>query len=162
MTVTWSSGNVSVTSREELGRLGHEFARLDHHAVARREGAGEWREREVHGVVPRRDDADDPERLRHDLGVRGRGEPADGAGLDLHPLVEVGAAVLDGLDGREDLGEEGLVLAAVAEVAADGFDDVLLMYEDALEELVEALDALLVARGPCLALGLLHAGEGFA
>ena len=41
--------------KEHLRRLGHQLARLQHHAIAGGERPDERRERQLHGVVPRRD-----------------------------------------------------------------------------------------------------------
>ena len=50
--------------RQQRGRPRRQFARLDHHAIAGGERADRRRQRELQRIIPRRDDADDAERLR--------------------------------------------------------------------------------------------------
>src|SRR5690554_7950674 len=91
--------------RHQRARLRRELGGLDEDAVSGGERRRERTRREVIGIVPRRDDADDPEGLTDDLGTRrkeGRGRRAT---LRLHPALEVLLDIADELNDGEELGD---------------------------------------------------------
>ena len=85
------------------GRPGASSDGLSHHGVAGGNGGGHGLEGQLDGVVPRRDDADDAERLGHEAGhARFEGQRrADPAGL--RPRGQVGDGVVDLADAEADV-----------------------------------------------------------
>ena len=93
-----------------------QLRRLEHGAVACGEGTRQWAEGERDGKIPRADDANHAERLVFDarLGAGKGGRPRFG----LHPFAHMFAAVFQRVNGAADIGEQGLLAAAIAKVNA--------------------------------------------
>ena len=80
---------------QQRGESRHQFARLDHHAVARGKRPDGGRQRELKRIIPGRDDADDAERLR-DQPVLGRHELQCGRDASRrHPFLQMFGGVPD-------------------------------------------------------------------
>ena len=96
-----------------------QLGRLDHHPVAGGDRADRGRQRQLQRIIPGRDDADHPERLR-DQAVLARHELQRGVdALRRHPFLQVLGGVLD-LDIEEQrLGDGGLDGGAMAEIGRD-------------------------------------------
>src|SRR5690606_31332444 len=73
----------------------------------------------------------------------------------LHPVAETFQGVVDALDGRHDLGNQGFVFRAAAEVPVDGFKQAVLVCQQRAFEALEILFALSQRRHRVVAEGLL-------
>ena len=104
---------------QQRGKPRHQFARLDHHPVARGDRADCRRQGQLQRIIPGRDDADDAERLR-DQPVLGRHELQRGGDAPRrHPFFQVLGGVLDFAEHEHRLREQGLDAAAMAEIRRD-------------------------------------------
>ena len=104
---------------QQRGKPRHQFARLDHHPVARGDRAHRRRQRQLQRIIPGRDDADDAERLR-DQPVFGRHELQRGGDAPRrHPFLQVLGGVLDFAEHEHRFREQGLDAAAMAEIRRD-------------------------------------------
>ncbi len=126
---------------EQRRRARRQFGRLDHHAVARRQSRERRAERQLNWIVPRRDDADDAERLRRQAIAPGKEVQVGGDGAVAHPPLQPPPGVPDAGAHDEQLGEAGLLRGAMAEVVVDGGDDRVLALLDEGEQSVQPLDA---------------------
>jgi hypothetical protein len=118
---------------QQCGRGRRELARLEQHAVAGRKRGDDRCERELHGIVPRTDDAHRSARLPHDPRPA-RPQPQRRRDPQrAHPARDVTARVprLGCYD--VELGEARLVRGAVAEIAVDRRDPCSLVVENADE-----------------------------
>ncbi|MCY1433870.1 hypothetical protein D9M71_499100 [compost metagenome] len=138
------------------------LAHLDHHPVARGQGAHQRADGQEQRVVPRHDHADHTQRLVDHPG-RGRLEgQADATAGRLHPFLQAPGGVVDAVEAGHDFGEPRLVGGAIAEVLGDGGDQRVLLGEQQLAEGLQPLDALLGAGHGVRAKGLaLALEEGF-
>ena len=146
-----------------------QLARLDHGAVAGGDGADRGRERELQRIVPGRDDADNPERLR-DQAILARHELQRGVhAARRHPFLQMLDGVLD-LDIEEQrLGDGGLDGRAVAEIGRDRLDEPRLIVLHHLAQPPQPVDPHLAgrhrlgARGVDLGMkGIIQGGKGRA
>ena len=95
------------------------LTRLDHDQVARRQCTDDGRKAQQQRKIPRRDDANDAERLRQQS-VRSRPKMQIGPNAAPgHPARDVPVSVLDGGFDDDRLGETCLVRRAVAEILRD-------------------------------------------
>ena len=132
--------------RHDLRGCRRVLRRLDEAAVARREYPRQRRKGEVDGKVPGADDAHDPEGLVLDAGFGAEQIQRKGTGLALlrlHPALEVGLRVAQGANGPGNVREQGLVLAAMAEVLGHRCDEPLLMGLEQPDGALEAVPAQL-------------------
>ena len=104
---------------DQLGRLRRVLGGLQHRAIAGGDGGCERHQAEARGIVPRRDDADDAERLEHDLCGSRTELHGDAPRARTHPAPQVPAQIVDALDGGHDLHDGGLVGGPMAEVGID-------------------------------------------
>ena len=90
--------------RDELGdqRRGprRELGGLHQHAIAGGERAGRRHDRELERVVPRRDDADDTERLRQDFAAPGQQRERRGNAPRSHPARQIAQRVANAVGAR--------------------------------------------------------------
>ena len=107
--------------RHELAGARRQFRGLQHHAVAGGERREHRHHRQLEGVIPRADDADDAQRLIKDARPRRHQLEADGDALRSHPVSEMARGVADAGERREHFGQHGLVPRAVAEIGGDRF-----------------------------------------
>ena len=135
-----------------------ELGRLDERAVAGGQHPGQRAEGQVDGEVPGADDADHAQGLVLDtrLHAGGRG----GLFFGLHPLRELLAGVAQGAQGRHDVGGQGLVGGAVAEVGVDGVDQLAVVGAQQRHGAAEAILTEFGAGGAVLDVGALHGGDG--
>jgi hypothetical protein len=108
----------------ELGRPGREFGRLDHHAIACRERAERRQHRQLVRIVPRRDHADDAERLRQQPVVTRSILEVGRDPLRSHPAADVPQRMLDRFVDGKEVGDQCFVRRAMTEVGGDRIDDV--------------------------------------
>ena len=91
------------------------------------------------GIVPRRDDADDAERLRREAIARRQERQLGRNAARPHPAREPSARIEDGAAGHEQFGDARLLRGAAAEIGVDRGDEGVLVVVDQLEQPVEAL-----------------------
>ncbi len=104
---------------QQRGKPRHQFARLDHHPVARGDRAHRRRQGQLQRIIPGRDDADDAERLR-DQPVFGRHElHCGGDAPRRHPFLQVFGGVLDFAEHEHRFREQGLGGTTMAEIGRD-------------------------------------------
>ncbi len=103
---------------DQLRRLRCGLAHLDHHPVARSQGADQRANGEKERVVPGHYHPDHSQRLIYHLRRAGLERQPQRAARWLHPAGQVPGNVVDGLQAGQQFGEQGLVNGAVAEVPA--------------------------------------------
>eukprot|EP00754_Rhynchopus_humris_P020854 Rhum_TRINITY_DN14716_c0_g1::Rhum_TRINITY_DN14716_c0_g1_i1::g.110958::m.110958 len=126
---------------DETGAVARHLRRLDHHAVAGRDGRDERREHQLDGVVPRRDDEHDALRVVADVGAAepGGGElQRGGHSLVGRPAVEVGEGMLGRRVGQHLTDAADL---AATQVLADGRGEQLRVLLDHDRNLLKLLPA---------------------
>ncbi|MCY1281471.1 hypothetical protein D9M70_302810 [compost metagenome] len=121
------------------------LAHLDHHPIAGGQGAHQRADGQVQRIVPGHYDPDHAQRLVDHLGRSRLEGHADAAARGFHPLLQALGGVVDAVQAGHDLGQQGLVGRAVAEVPGDGGDQGVLLGEQQLAEGVQPLDALVGA-----------------
>jgi hypothetical protein len=119
----------------QLGRARRALRHLDQDAVARREREHQRARGKRDRVVPRRDDADDAERLEVDHRLGGRHQQAGAAPLRLHPALQAPQAVIDVVDDDQDL-RHRLRAGAAAEIRRERDDEAFAVGD---QHLLEAL-----------------------
>ena len=122
----------------EIRRL---FGRFDDDAIAAGDGVDQRREGKLQRIVPRRDNADDPERLWPHPGRAGPEVEPDLAITRLHPPFHVLARVPDGGDQHHGFEQVRLESRPIAEVGRNRVGDRISTFPDHVLELVEAVDA---------------------
>ncbi len=115
---------------------------LDHGPVARRQRGDQRTQRQVHGVIPRYDDADHAKRLMEDLGRCRLVELADAAPLGLHPLAHLARGVTRRHDAWQDVADQGFLPGARTEISVHGRFEVFLMLDDRRLEPMDVRDSL--------------------
>ena len=96
------------------------LGRLEHDVVAGGDGIGQRDQCQLDGVVPGRHDADHAQRLAADFGARRQEGQVDAAPLGPHPAAQVAAQVADFVQGDHDVGGQGFVARAAAEIGRHG------------------------------------------
>ena len=141
-----------------------ELAHLDHRAVTGSQRRQQRTNRQVHRVIPRRDDADHTKRLVHHPRLRRPLRRTDGTTLRFHPLAQLAAVVLHALEAGDDFHDLGFIERAIAEILVHRLADLVNMLEQHLLDARDLVEALLGGgigvAGKGLALGteqLLHA-----
>jgi hypothetical protein len=110
----------------EQGGCGRRQLRwLDERAASGSERRHDRHEAELHRIVPRRQHADDPERLLDDAAARRPEAPADGGALGLGPFRQTRQRMVDGAEQNADLGDERLVPRAAAEIVGYGLSEIV-------------------------------------
>ncbi|MNM85171.1 hypothetical protein D3C81_972800 [compost metagenome] len=132
-----SPGNIGITGDDRHLLLGEgsrdallqqrrerrrQLGRLDHHAIARRDGADGRPHRELIRIVPRGYHADHAQRLAQDAAVAGPVMQGGGRAPRLHPRPQVAHGVPGGGRHHHQVGQPCLVRRAVAEIARDRLD----------------------------------------
>ncbi|MNF76028.1 hypothetical protein D3C84_581250 [compost metagenome] len=126
--------------------VGGELGELEHGAVAGGDGADEGAQAQHHREVPGHHDADHAERLVVNLDPGGGQQQAGVTALGLHPAPQPLLAVVDLHDAGQDVGDQGVVVAAPAIIPGQGVAQPLLVGEQAALELQQPGAALAVAR----------------
>jgi hypothetical protein len=107
---TCSLGEDLAEHRREHGvRRRGELRRFEHDAVSRGDRGDHRHQRQVDGVVPRRDDADHTERLILDAIAAGTHVQGDVAAGRAHEPTEIADQVVDPLDDAQDFHHRRLV-----------------------------------------------------
>ncbi len=114
-----------------------ELRRLQQDAIAGGNGAGDRRERQLHGIVPRADDADHADGLPLDARASGLEVDRRGDALRPHPAGEVPARVGDFRRDDVELRKARLVRGTAAEILIDGFDESRLVPRHEVQEACE-------------------------
>src|SRR5262249_4202940 len=115
--------------------------------------------RELHRVVPWRDDPDDADRLRQDLHAGREEHPARLAVLGLHPIAKVRTRVLDSAQHQEQLRHQALVARSISEIARYGIGNGVLACDERFFQLLERRESSVMARRTGSSLSLLHPNE---
>ena len=122
---------------QQVGRARGQFGGLHEHRVAAGERLGGRDDGKLERIVPGRDDADDALGLVAHIGAAGNGNADVEMPRGRGPPVEVAACVLDRGDAHGDLGGQGLVGRAVAEVRADRLDDLAAALADRAHQVAQ-------------------------
>jgi hypothetical protein len=115
---------------EQRGKMRHELARLDHHAVAGGDRADCRRKRELQRIIPGCDDADHAERLRNQPVARRHELQRSRHALRRHPALQVFCGMADLAEHQQRLGDGGLDRRAMAEIGRDRLLEALLIVGD--------------------------------
>ena len=101
---------------EQRRRARRQFGHLDDRAIAGRQRADERPGGEQHRIIPRHDDADHTERLRHDFRARRQQPFVGAAALRFHPALAVPERGVDLFLHEQEFGEQHFLFRAIAEV----------------------------------------------
>ncbi|BDS31393.1 hypothetical protein KAM479c_31170 (plasmid) [Aeromonas caviae] len=115
-----------------------ELGELDHGAVAGSEGADEGPEAQHHREIPGHHDADHAEGLIVHLDPGGCQQQAGMTALRFHPPLEPFQGVVDLHDAGEHIGDQAVVIAALAVVPGQGLTQCLLVAQQPLLEGVKS------------------------
>ncbi|MNQ87754.1 hypothetical protein D3C85_1029930 [compost metagenome] len=137
--------------------MGGELGELDHGSVAGGDGADEGPQAQHHREVPGHHDADDAQRLIVHLDPGGGQQQAGVAPRWPHPALEPFQAVVDLHDAGQYVGDQAVVVAALAIVQGQGVAQGLLVGEQGPLECAQPVAALLQARHGMGLTGLLEA-----
>ncbi len=110
---------------DEFRGARRELRGLQHDAVARGERGDQRHHRQLEGIIPRADDADDAERLAENPRATRPELETDRDALRPHPAREMARGVADAGERREDLREQALMARAVAEIGGDRCRDLI-------------------------------------
>ncbi|MNQ59959.1 hypothetical protein D3C85_742250 [compost metagenome] len=139
--------------------MGGELGEFDHGAVAGGDGADEGAQTQHHREVPGYHDADHAKRLIVHLDPGGGQQQAGVAPRWPHPALEPFQAVVDLHDAGQDVGDQGVVVAALAIVQGQGVAERLLVGEQGALERGQPAAALCQARHGLGLTGLLEADQ---
>ena len=136
---------------QQRGRLRRKLARLEQHAIPRGERRDDRQDRELEGVVPGADHADDAERLAQQvasarLQIEWRGHRAR-----THPSRQMPARMAYADRDHEHFGEPGFLRRTGSEVGGDRRDDRILI---ALGQFQQAIKPIAAYRERGIAVGL--------
>ena len=107
-----------------------QFGRLDQRAIARRQRRDQRAERQLDGIVPRRHDPDNAERLRDEAVAARQKRQIGRDAARPHPAPKMAVGEFDRAARHLQLGDPRLLRGAAAKIGVDGGDERLLVVVD--------------------------------